>query len=486
MSDTGGGSPPYVSESDFSVLPNNSMDINDINEIIGVSQSQSVNNSTQNNMAQIKKPLFLYDTKHSGPFTVYVESSQKSGDNIGRLSALKIAREIFQLNLKNVRKINNKGINRISVDFLNRESANSFVQDETLIKKGYNLYIPSNLVTCKGLVRRIDLDENVEHFSLICKSNVEILHAQRLNRKVINDGKAEYVPTGTVLFTFKGTNLPQYVDFYNLPYPVNVYVPPVTQCYSCLLYGHTKKNCKSKPKCFNCADKKHEEQETEKFTCPTKCHFCRENHRSNSKTCPEYKRQQNIKKLMAFENLTYFDAERQCPKTYIQKGDYIYDPRNFPNLASKQYNNTTQKTTTNRQLITPSQRRTSEFNPTKPKRTYHQAVLTENNKKRIIQKGYDMNEHNEQLYRPNARPDKNSFTSYINDYQNHNNQPFSATNNSFQDTQAGSSKDESDFIKTLTANFINISTENQFKFKDFVIKYCQNHNYNDLDNPNHS
>lgn len=57
------------------------------------------------------------------------------------------------------------------------------------------IFIPGNFITCKGVVRNIDIDKDINNFTKFCRANVEILDAKRLNRKIIKDNKPEYVPT---------------------------------------------------------------------------------------------------------------------------------------------------------------------------------------------------------------------------------------------------------------------------------------------------
>ena len=51
-----------------------------------------------------------------GPFKVIVQSSL-TNKNIGNYSILSIAKEIFNLNLENIKNIERKGHNRVSVEF---------------------------------------------------------------------------------------------------------------------------------------------------------------------------------------------------------------------------------------------------------------------------------------------------------------------------------------------------------------------------------
>lgn len=480
------------------MIPGGGLTPLDINEIIGgqtpMTSHTPTDNNSQNKVESHKDPI-LYSNEDLGPFIVFVESTTKTNNNVGRFNNLKIAKEIFDLQLKEVKKINNKGLNRLAIEFNNWFAANSFIKNSRLIEKGYKLYIPFNFVTCKGLVRHVDIDEDINNFANICKCDVEILSAKRLNRKVISNNKTEYVPTGTILFTFRGVFLPKIIHFYGLPLPVAIYIPPVTQCFACLLYGHTKKNCKGKEKCYNCGEKKHENDQTTtdsttEFSCLTKCHFCKESHKTTSKTCPEYQRQLEIKKLMAYENLTFYDADSKCARTYAPNREYVFNPREYPSLPNR---DSTQRNP-NKDTIPPNLRRTTDFNMNKGKRTFQQATTEEPNKKRLIQKGFDKTQHNEALYFPNSRPStrightNNTNPGYSWSQPTTSNrlrQPISAQQNltSLSHPTSAFQDSESEYVKIVTDNFQKISQENQQLIKKFILTHLNLDTYMDLDDP---
>lgn len=188
-----------------------------------------------------KRPTINYSTNDLGPYYVYIESH-----NTNVFSHLKIAREVFNLQLKDLKKIHNKGLNRVCVEFLSGQPANNFVTNKVLLDKGFNIYIPLNFTTCKGVIRQIDLDIDEEEMIKNSNSCAEVIRVKRLNRRIFNNGTVEYVPTGTCLFTFRGTIIPKFIEIFNLSFTVSVYIPPVTQCFACLLFGHTKKTAKDK------------------------------------------------------------------------------------------------------------------------------------------------------------------------------------------------------------------------------------------------
>ncbi|KAG5873523.1 hypothetical protein JTB14_026609 [Gonioctena quinquepunctata] len=76
------------------------------------------------------------------------------------------------------------------------------------------------------------------------------------------------------------------------------------QCFSCLEFGHTK-NANAEALLLNVTI----------VVLPTKCFHSIE-HNSLYKKCPEYERQKEIKRIMAYENISYFDAKELVSKMY--------------------------------------------------------------------------------------------------------------------------------------------------------------------------
>lgn len=399
MSDNGGGAipPSRVTRNLIDGANNDNLSDSFSQKHIDKSVSQT----------EIEKPAILYSSSDKGPFFVYLESTEKVGYNIGKANNIKIARDIFNLKLADVKKITHKGLNRISIEFISYISANNFVNNKTLINKGYKIFIPFNFVTSKGLARQVDTDISEQELLKCCSVNggIEILNVKRLNRKVLKDKEITYEPTGTVLFTFRGVNLPRAVHFYNLLYNISVYISPVTQCFKCLRYGHTRLNCKGKERCFNCGEFKHVDEGKE-TKCATICLFCKDSHKSTSKICPEHIRQKNIKELMAYENLSFFEASEICKKTYISKDDFVINKDDFPELKNKSKVSYSQRTSD--LIIEPNNRRTSTFKSNPVKRTFQQVLSNNTNKKRMIHKTYDKKAHEDILFNPNGRHDNPS------------------------------------------------------------------------------
>ncbi|CAG9763744.1 unnamed protein product [Ceutorhynchus assimilis] len=141
----------------------------------------------------------LYSPTDKGPFVVFIESTDKSGNNIGRFNDLKIAKDIFNLKLTNIKNINNKGLNRLSIEFDEYKAANEFIENTFLKDKGYSIFVPYNFVTCKGIVRQVHKDIPLNELTDAISSPFEVLDIVRLNRKILSNDNDNKTQKGTTL-----------------------------------------------------------------------------------------------------------------------------------------------------------------------------------------------------------------------------------------------------------------------------------------------
>lgn len=413
-----------------------------------------------------------------GPYMVIVESIENSGLNVGKRSHLKIAKDLFDLNLKDIKKIKTKGRNKLGIEFSSYLAANNFVNNDIIKNKGYKIYIPYNQVTCKGIVRRVDNEITVDEIRKMIKCSFNVLDIKRMNRKVIVDGTSRYEPTGTILVTFEGVILPRHIELCYLSMPVSPYVPPVTQCFACLLYGHVSVQCRGRRKCFNCSEH-HTDDDAYKECSIIKCLYCKNScHKTTNKTCPEYKRQQQIKRIMAFDNMSYFDASQLCKKTYSNDGEFQAHPQDFPDMINNNVNED------NRVMV--SQRRTvsnEQNNLIKSKRTFAEATSSgASHKKRIVENkvGYDKSKYKDQLLYPNGRQGENPQKTLIfrNDRPNQNmenlqNLPSSALQNLNSET----------FATEYYNYFTQVPNIMKEKIRDMINTYYAISQTLDLDSP---
>ncbi|KAG5869274.1 hypothetical protein JTB14_002078 [Gonioctena quinquepunctata] len=347
----------------------------------------------------------LYSYTNPGPYEVYIQTQKDNTDgtsNIGNLHQLSVAKMIYNLKIGELKKLKRKGLNRMSVEFKTFSAANSFLNSEIIKSKGLECFIPGNNITCKGIIRY--MDEDVTEKEIIDNTNTKlvnckVINARRLNRKKTVEGVTTYVPSSTVCLTFSGKKLPTEIEIYSLYTPVEEYRLPVIQCYQCLLYGHTKKQCRSKSICQNCA-KIHDT--TVQCPNPTKCRHCQSvEHQSVSKQCPEFERQNRIRHYMTYDHLSFYDASERVPKPKKPER-YNYRTTDFPNINNN-------PSLQNRQI------RLNEYNNNPNYVSYSQKTKQDNEiRKRRADSppGYDIRAHNECLYSYPKSPGKDNTPIY--------------------------------------------------------------------------
>lgn len=250
-----------------------------------------------------------YSCTDNGPFFVYVEHINK---NVGRLFPIRVGHYLFNnSDFKNdIMDIKSVGINRVKVIFKSYTVANRLINHDLIINNNLVAYIPKFYTHKKGVVKMVDTFFEEDYLKDAIQSNVRVVEVRRMKRRVTNaDGTTNLVPRQIIIVTFLGNSLPSNIQINLVNFAVEPYIYPVVQCYKCFRYGHTLKLCKSNAKCKNCAKVYDTDHNCEKEN--PYCFHCKtEGHISTSKKCPYYIKQQNIKKIMASENVNFIEAEK--------------------------------------------------------------------------------------------------------------------------------------------------------------------------------
>ncbi|KAI5645219.1 hypothetical protein NE865_02767 [Phthorimaea operculella] len=239
----------------------------------------------------------IYGDQDVGPYVVHVSKSiSEIDDNLKSgivLRPIKFGHFLFNNKIQNIKKDGVKRIfrNRVSVEFTSADAANTFLSHPALAGAKYEAIIPSFNVTRMGIVRQVPAEWTLEE--LVTSIEVpqgfgKVIRARRLNKKVQKDGTNSWVPTQTVVVTFLGQKLPSHVYCFYTSLPVETYVLPTIQCHMCCRFGHVASQCRSKKRCFICA------QEHSGYECPSSvptCLFCSGSHKAIDPSCPEHMRQ---------------------------------------------------------------------------------------------------------------------------------------------------------------------------------------------------
>lgn len=196
-----------------------------------------------------------------------------------------------------------------------------------------------------GIVRGIPTDmtdEEVLANMKVPKGCGPILKMRRLNFKITLDGVPTWKPTQTVVLTFDGQVLPNRIFLCYCSFIVDVYTYPTIQCFNCCRFGHTKTQCRSKPRCFKCCQD-HTGDSCNVEEINAKCIHCEGMHFATSKACPELHRQKNIKKMMSEKCISY----AECSKFFAQsKKSYADITSSTPSPSAPRGEQPSQSTST--------------------------------------------------------------------------------------------------------------------------------------------
>ncbi|KAH8025320.1 hypothetical protein HPB51_006944 [Rhipicephalus microplus] len=131
----------------------------------------------------------------------------------------------------------------------------------------FNTYVALREGRIRGVIHRIKGLTEEQLMQGLTSSTQEIVSARPLGS------------SNTALITFNSSNLPEYVAFESVRFPVHKYRPKITSCLNCLGIGHRADVCTAPKRdpgvCTKCHTK-----HVEDFICTPKCIHCNGPHDS--------------------------------------------------------------------------------------------------------------------------------------------------------------------------------------------------------------
>ncbi|KAG5870621.1 hypothetical protein JTB14_028545 [Gonioctena quinquepunctata] len=263
------------------------------------------------------EPLTIktYDRLDTPPYITIVESTDK---NIGSLHPMKVGRILRNSGVGGIDKITRKGRNKIGIEFINHITANNFTRNGVLQEQEWEAYIPITLVSCKGIIRDVDLDADMDNIVKYAKSACKILAARRLNKREHNKTKdtVKYAPDDKVLLRFRGK---RYLKVYSLTTWNLESKYTRVQYYNAQIVYVTD------------IQKSSAEKQV------PKCIYCRLEHTALDRNCKERERQKKIKEIIAYNNKSYYEACAMVPTLLSKKKvEFTGNVTDFPQLITNQ------------------------------------------------------------------------------------------------------------------------------------------------------
>lgn len=283
--------------------------------------------------------LIKFSDNFTGVPVIIIEAISDN-NNVGKLHPMKVGKLFFN-KFNGILRIDPIGV-RVKVTFDSIISANICLSSVELSTMGLQAYIPSTLVYSFGVIN-LDVSFPEEDFWEGLDSTVQVVSFRRIST---NNNGSSYLPSKMVDLKFLSPILPEKVAIYKVLFKVSPSIRSPVICQNCLRYGHTAKFCRGKANCSHCGLPDHSFS-----NCPTKestvpsCFHCKGSHIATDRSCMEWSRQKNIKKIMATENVSYKDA------VFIIKNNIVNKSSTFSDITAKPKTNDVRESSNNNIII---------------------------------------------------------------------------------------------------------------------------------------
>ena len=162
----------------------------------------------------------------------------------------------------------------------------------------------------KGIINCFDLRDVSEDEIVEGLSGFGVTQAKRITTR---RGGAQ-APTDNIILTFQGNDLPPNVLVGYVRVKVRAFIPSPMRCFSCQKYGHPRTRCNGRPTCSRCASTDHTDENCDSDTL--RCVNCGGGHSSYDRSCPAYKREQEINSIKATRNISFREAREVYNETH--------------------------------------------------------------------------------------------------------------------------------------------------------------------------
>lgn len=288
-----------------------------------------------------EKVNYTYDATDQSPYRVMVELLDNNNGEL-RINKLALAVTLHKMSAykNSVLEVKQAGRNKMIVYLNNYAKANKLIDDEEFRRRNYRAYVPMHFISVSGVVAGVPLDVSIEELEETVQCEVPILGIRRLNSWI--DGAPQ--PSQRISITFRANKLPRMVKMFSCTSRIRPFNKKSVLCMNCLRYSHRAENCRSKKRCVRCTLVHDEEEEFGRCLNPIKCLYCRKDHATTDRECPERKRQDNIQAIMAKTNLTFVEAREQFPiltenyyEALLEMTDDPTPAESFAKMTANQY-----------------------------------------------------------------------------------------------------------------------------------------------------
>jgi len=292
--------------------------------------SASINNVSINNNhnLSVDDNLLYFPNSYSGTPHIIIEPINESG-NLANMHPVKVGQNLTKI-IHGIQIIKPIGRAKTRITLDNILNANKCLSSPKLAEYGYKATIPSTLIYSFGIIY-LDTSIKEDDFWEGIESNSNITSFKRIS--IFKNGV--HSPTRIVELKFKTPILPKLITIFKVIFKVSPSIRSPIQCKNCLRFGHTAKFCRSKVKCSHCGSNEHSESNCPSInTSSPVCFYCKLGHKATDRSCSQWIYQKDIKKIMAFNNVSYADA------VILKKKNIVNAAHNFSEIITKNLDET--------------------------------------------------------------------------------------------------------------------------------------------------
>lgn len=241
-----------------------------------------------------------------------------------------IAEFKFAFDLKTI------GRNKFSVSFSDGITANKFADafnknlSQAFPGEIWIAFVPNFKVIRQYIIRGVDDDDSPEElianirpppdWEMMWSHPFEISRLKRSirSRNIDNTYTVKYIDSDSYLIRFRATQVPPSVIYMGKRLALIPYVQKVIRCLKCQRFGHLTKICRTpdaKAVCKRCGELSNTHKNGICQADSPSCINCRRNklndlgHEASDNSCPIFIKQKQIKKTMAYYNISQAEAE---------------------------------------------------------------------------------------------------------------------------------------------------------------------------------
>lgn len=192
--------------------------------------------------------------------------------------------------------------------FSSKMLANNVFTNKLLQESDIVAFIPRFKISRKVVIKEIPIDVPLTELKEVIEEEnpgVNIINMFRLKQR--NRATRVMEESELVCMEIKGEVFQEKISIWRAIIPVKPYVQSVRLCFKCGRIGHISKFCERPEACLMCGGD-HRLSREEPCSRGKKCINCEGPHSTMDRSCPVLKKQMEIAKVMAYDNLPFIEA----------------------------------------------------------------------------------------------------------------------------------------------------------------------------------